>query len=156
MNIMNRFEYIKDSEMEKMDFTKDDVTLPRRSTKHSAGYDFYAPYDFTINPHDKVVVKTGVKCKLDNDKVLLLNIRSSLGIKRDIMMSNTIGVIDADYYGNIDNDGHIMIGLRNLSDDVIKFYKGNKICQGLIMSYFVTDDDDVNSVRVGGVGSTGK
>ena len=97
---------------------KEETLLPLRGTKTSAGYDFHTPVDLEIKPGEKVMFFTDVKAKMNKNEVLLLDIRSSMGIKRDLMIGNTIGVIDSDYYGNPDNDGNIGICLRNLKPEM--------------------------------------
>lgn len=146
---MNKFEWVTDSLIKDLD-----GKLPARSTKHSAGYDFFAPFDFIIDPHSTTKLHfTDVKVKLDSDSVLLLFPRSSLGCK-GIMLANTVGVIDADYYGNPKNDGNIGFMLVNKSDEPVEIKKGDKFMQGIILKYGITDDDNVNTEREGGFGST--
>lgn len=146
---MNKFEWVKDSVVKDLD-----GKLPARSTKHSAGYDFFAPFDFTIDPHSATKLHfTDVKVRLDSDSVLLLFPRSSLGCK-GIMLANTVGIIDADYYGNPKNDGNIGFMLVNKSDEVVEIKKGDKFMQGIIVKYDITDDDNVSAEREGGFGST--
>lgn len=98
--------------------TQGEVALPLRATKTSAGYDFFATEDFSIKPQEKHLMWTDVKCQMEEGDVLLLDVRSSLGVKSDLMMANTIGVVDADYYSNSNNDGNIGICLRNLKPAV--------------------------------------
>lgn len=92
----------------------EEVVLPLRGTKTSAGYDFYATRDLCILPQDKVMFSTDVKAYMKPNEFLMIPIRSSLGAKKDLMISNTIGIVDSDYYDNVDNDGNMMISLRNL------------------------------------------
>ena len=133
----------------------DTIEIPKRSTAHSAGYDFKAPFDIVIQNGHKFKIPTGVKVQLDDDKVLMIAPRSSIGIKHGIRMSNTQGYIDADYYNNIDNEGHIFIELENTSGKDFTCNKGEKFAQGIIIQYFKTEDDDTTNERVGGIGSTG-
>lgn len=133
---------------------------PTRADKGSAGYDFYSPIDIVIYPKTKQLIWTGYKIKLPIDNVLLLDTRSSNGVKKDIVLANTIGVIDSSYYNNISNEGHIGICLKNEGTEPFHISKLDKIAQGIIINYFVTDDDnlfgDFNSKdRTGGFGSTG-
>lgn len=97
---------------------KEETLLPLRGSKTSAGYDFHTPVDLEIKPGDKVMFFTDVKANMNKDEVLLLDVRSSMGIKHDLMIGNTIGVIDSDFYGNKDNDGNIGICLRNLKQEM--------------------------------------
>lgn len=111
---MRKFEPVKE-ELRKVKYKEGEkVLLPLRSTKTSAGYDFYATQDVTIRPQEKVFFSTDVKAMMGEDEWLLLVVRSSKGIKDDLMLANTIGVIDSDYYSNPENDGNIGICLRNL------------------------------------------
>ena len=135
-------------------FSSSDVILPKRQTSQSSGYDFYLPYDVEIKKGEQVLIKTGVKVKLEEDEFLAIFIRSSMGIKKGLNLANQVGIIDSDYYGNIDNDGHIMIAIRNISDNDVLLKKHDRICQGIIMKYLVTDDDKTSSTREGGFGST--
>lgn len=132
------------------------VELPSRGTKFSAGYDFRTLTRVELKPGEQKVVPTGVKAEMDGDDVLLVFPRSSVGIKKGVVLANTVGVIDADYYNNPDNDGHILIALKNLSDSTAVFEKGERIAQGIFVKYGVTSDDKVLSERKGGTGSTGK
>ena len=132
-----------------------DIMIPKRSTAYSAGYDFCAPYDFMIKPNEKYKVPTGIKVDLEPDKVLMIAPRSSIGIKHGIRMTNTQGYVDADYYNNEGNEGHIFIELENTSHLTFVCKKGDKFAQGIIIQYFKTEDDDATTVRTGGIGSTG-
>lgn len=159
---MNKFEKISINQ-----FNKDfgcpggrhyyDIRLPKRATEFSAGYDFYLPYhyDVIIPPGQTKKIPTGIRVKLDNDKVLLIAPRSGLGFKYRLQLDNTIGVIDADYY-NSENEGHIWIKITNDSkeDKTVTIKSGEAFAQGIIMQYFKTDDDDADGVRNGGFGST--
>lgn len=131
------------------------ILLPKRSTKFSAGYDFFLPKNIAVLPHDSIFVWTDVKAFMQEDEVLQLHIRSSVG-KRGIILSNCTGIIDSDYYSNPSNDGNIGIMLRNMTDEVIELMGGEKIMQGVFMKYLVTDDDSATEERIGGIGSTGK
>ena len=131
------------------------ILLPKRSTKHSAGYDFFLPKNVAILPHDSAFVWTDVKAYMQEDEVLLLHIRSSIG-KRGIVLSNCTGIIDSDYYSNPTNDGDIGIMLRNMTDDVIELMGGEKIMQGIFTKYLIADNDNATEERIGGIGSTGK
>jgi len=132
--------------------------LPKRSTKHSAGYDFHTTNSLPvlILPQKTVVFDTGIKVSMESDEVLLMHIRSSVGIKCGIILSNCTGVIDADYYNNPDNEGHIRIALTNIGDVAQTIKPQEKVAQGIFMKYITTDDDNPTGKRVGGIGSTGK
>ena len=131
--------------------------LPSRSTGKSAGYDFYAVDDCTIKRGESKKIISGVKANMENNDVLYLFIRSSLAIKYNLILKNSVGVIDADYY-NADNEGHIMCKFMNDSrdDKHLLIEKGQGMVQGIFMSFGVTVDDDANDERTGGIGSTTK
>lgn len=129
---------------------------PTRGTKYSAGYDFKAPFSFNIAPYETVKLKTNVRCLLPSDKYLKLVPRSSVGIKKNIMVANTCGIIDSDYYNNQETGGNIIIALYNYGEKTQSFAKGDAIVQGIIQPFYITDDDDVQTERVGGIGSTTK
>ena len=132
----------------------EDIILPKRSTKNSAGYDFYSLYDITIKPNERVVIPTGIKVCMNKNEFLGIYIRSSLGFKYNIRMCNQVGIIDADYYNNKDNEGHIFVCLQNESDKEVVIKKGDRFVQGIFMSYLITDDDCATDTRNGGIGST--
>ena len=131
------------------------IKLPTRATEHSAGYDFYSPQDVTVAPHEMVMIWTDVKVHMYNDNALLIIPRSSMG-KHPVMISNTVGLIDSDYYNNPDNDGNIGFRLLNLGDTPYEIKTGDRIGQGIFIKYGITDDDHAEAVRSGGYGSTGK
>lgn len=132
------------------------VELPKRKTKKSAGYDFFAVEDFTLYPNKLCIVPTGVKAYMEDDEVLYLHIRSSVAFKRGVRMLNSIGVIDADFVDNPDNEGEISLGLLSHNDDIVRIQKGERIAQGVFHKFLITDDDDAEGKRVGGIGSTDK
>ena len=134
------------------------INLPVRSTKNSAGYDMEAAEDVVIpafRPGQKpVLVKTGLKAYMQFDEVLILANRSSNPGKKGLILANSIGVVDSDYYGNPDNDGHIMFAFFNFKDEDIEIKKGERIGQGMFQKYLVTDNDIAGAERTGGFGST--
>lgn len=129
------------------------IILPNRATKYSAGYDFYSPIDFTMKPKETIKIPTGIRCKMNDDIVLMIYPRSSLGFKYSMWLNNTVGIIDSDYF-NSDNEGHIFIKFTNLGDKEFSVKKGSAFAQGIFTKYYVTFDDDVNNIRNGGLGST--
>lgn len=132
----------------------DDIKLPKRATKHSAGYDFFMPTTLSLAPGGYFIIKTGIKCQLDPDKVLLIAPRSSLGFKYKIHLANTIGVIDSDYYNNEKNEGHIMIKICNGSSEKVRIEKGEAFAQGIITQFFTAEEEEITTERKGGIGST--
>lgn len=146
---------------EKVERVKDlDFSLPVRSTAKSAGYDFSCIETITIPPYkagDKpTLVPTGVKCKMQDDEYLMLVNRSSNPKKKNLVIPNSMGIIDADYYGNPDNDGEMMFAFYNLGTEPVTIEKGYAIGQGIFCKYYITDDDNATGERLGGFGSTNK
>ena len=162
-----------------------DAVLPVRKTAKSAGYDFTVAEDIVIPSYDKLMynfpslepnplsldemgrltkefkikptlVPTGIKCELDSNTYLELSVRSSCPLKYWLILANGVGVIDADYYNNPDNEGHIYFQVINLSPYDIQLRKGDVIGQGIIKYYLTTDDDNASGERLGGFGSTSK
>ena len=150
---MRKFEVVRE------DAIKYDVVptkMPARATKHSAGYDIYSPISVTIQPKTMEMIWTNIKAQFNSDEVLLLCVTSGMG-KNGIMVANTIGVIDCDYYGNVSNDGNLGFRLYNFSDEPYKIEVGDKIGQGIFMKYLTVDDEaEITATRVGGYGSTVK
>ena len=139
-------------------FENSEIHLPERKTKFSAGYDIEAAEDCTILPHksgDKpALVKTGLKVAMNDDEYLMLCNRSSNPFKKGLVLANSIGVIDADYYGNSDNDGHIMYAFYNFFDKELKIKKGDIIGQAIFSKYYIAESDVAEAQREGGFGST--
>ena len=131
------------------------IKLPRRKTRLSAGYDIASPLSFTLRPGESIKFPTGLKCYMKEDDVLLIHVRSSVGFKYHTILSNGTGVIDADYV-NADNEGHIFVKLVNHGDKDFVVYAGDDVVQGIFMKYDITDDDIASGERTGGFGSTGK
>lgn len=166
-------------------FADKDISLPVRKTAQSAGYDFQVAEDIIIQPYlyhiDRMkdamsympyelsqmakwtkelnakprLVSTGIKCKLEPGTYLELSMRSSTPLKHWLILANAIGIIDADYYNNPDNEGEIFFQVINLSPFPIRLRKGDTIGQGIIKEYLVTEDDKSIGMRKGGFGSTG-
>ena len=135
--------------------TKSNITLPTRATKSSIAYDFYSPVDTVINPMQSVMIWTDVKAKFNTDEALLINVRSSMG-KFPIMIANTQGWIESDYYSNPDNDGNIGVRLFNLSTEPYFIKAGDRIAQGMFIKYLEADNGNTTQERDGGFGSSGK
>ena len=136
------------------------INLPVRKTKYSAGYDIEAAEDVVIPSFKKgmapTLIKTGIKAYMKDDEVLMLYNRSSNPKKKGLILANSVGVIDKDYYGNSDNDGHIMFAFYNMKDEDIVIKKGDAIGQAVFQKYLMTDNDNAQGERVGGFGSTNK
>lgn len=134
------------------------INLPVRKTKYSAGYDIEAAEDVVIPSFKKgmnpTLVKTGLKAYMQDDEVMLLYNRSSNPKKKGLIVANSVGVIDKDYYGNSDNDGHIMFAFYNIKEEDVEIKKGEAIGQAIFQKYLVTDDDVAQGERIGGFGST--
>ena len=156
---MRKFEVISEKEYEKVLKDKceyDDIKLPTRSTKHSAGYDFISPFAFELKPGETIKVPSGIKVAMNNDEFLALLVRSSMGFKYNIRLCNQVGIVDSDYYNNPDNEGHMFIALKNEGEKVFTVEKGDKYAQGIFQKYLLTDDDEADGERTGGFGSTNK
>lgn len=132
------------------------IDLPVKGSTDSAGYDFKSNEFYALNPNDKHIFWTDIKAKLNKGTFLLLVIRSSVGIKQNIRLANTIGIVDSDYYGNKDNDGNIGICLHNYGDEMIFINRGDRIAQGIVVPYESLDNVNKINKRIGGFGSTGK
>lgn len=141
---------------EKCSCANENTKLPARSTNHSAGYDFYSPVPVAIGPGNSGTIKTNVKARMEPDDVLMIFPRSSMGIKKHVMLSNSVGIIDSDFYDNPDNEGNIIVSLYNYGDRILEIKPGEKIAQGIFVKFGVTDDDKAEGTRTGGIGSTGK
>ena len=141
-------------------FENEGINLPKRKTKYSAGYDIEAAEDVVIPSFKKgmnpTLVKTGIKAYMQDDEALMLYNRSSNPKKKGLILANSVGVVDKDYYENPDNDGHIMFAFYNIKDEDTIVKKGDAIGQGIFQKYFISDNDKAEGERVGGVGSTSK
>lgn len=135
----------------------DEIILPKRATKGSAGYDFFSTLDFTLEPGQTIKIPTGVRAWMEEGWVLKLYPRSGLGFKYRLQMNNTVGIIDSDYYDS-DNEGHIFIKITNDSNEgkTISLKQGEGFAQGIFVEYGITVDDEAGGVRNGGFGSTTK
>lgn len=136
----------------------DSIKLPKRATTGSAGYDFYAPVDITLEKGKSVLIPTGIRSKIEDGWVLQIFPRSGLGFKHRVQLDNTVGIIDADYY-NSSNEGHIMIKLScDAHDDghTVLLSAGDGFAQGIFLQFGITVDDDASGIRDGGFGSTTK
>lgn len=158
MQIQARFKKVSYSQFKdygsKEDY--DIIKLPQRATRGSAGYDFFAPTEFTLEPKQSITIATGIRAVMppESDYFLAIFPRSGLGFKYKLRLDNTVGIIDADYWQS-DNEGHIFIRMTNESDKTLHIDKGSAFAQGIFMSAFTTADDDATErKRNGGLGST--
>lgn len=133
------------------------IALPQRATRGSAGYDFYAPFAFSLPPGSTIKIPTGIRVKMDEDWVLKLYPRSGLGFKYRLQLNNTVGIIDSDYYFS-DNEGHIFAKITNDSNEgkTLEIGAGSGFMQGIFIEYGITTDDNAEGIRNGGFGSTTK
>lgn len=151
---MRKFELVKRLKGRK------DLKLPERSTTKSAGYDFFAIEDVEVPPYkigdNPTMIATGIKAKMEDDEYLMLVNRSSNPKKKKLVIPNSLGVIDADYYNNEDNDGEMFFGFYNLSRETILITKGEKLGQGIFQKFLKVEEDNATAKRRGGIGSTDK
>ena len=131
------------------------LQLPGRATRGSAGYDFYAPFSFSLAPGETIKIPTGIRAWMEEGWVLKLYPRSGLGFKYRLQMNNTVGIIDSDYFDS-DNEGHIFIKMTNATNEgkTVEIAQGTGFAQGIFLEYGITVDDEAESVRNGGFGST--
>lgn len=147
--------YVKESKLGEI---LNGIHLPNRATSKSAGYDFYSPMNFVLQPRQTIKIPTGIKCSIKENCVLQIYPRSSMGFKYRLRLDNTVGIIDSDYYNNSNNEGHIFIKVTNEGDEILKIATGDRFAQGIFIAYDITEDDVINDdvVRIGGIGSTDK
>ena len=133
------------------------IRLPLRATAGSAGYDFYTPVDFRLEPGQEITIPTGIRAQMQEGWVLVCCPRSGLGFKFRLQLNNTVGIIDSDYYYS-DNEGQIFAKITNDSNEgkTVEVEAGDGFMQGIFVQYGITLDDDVTEVRNGGFGSTTK
>lgn len=131
------------------------VVLPERKTSGSAGYDLCAAADVTIEPGTVALVPTGLKAYMEAGEFLGIFIRSSVAVKYRLSLVNGQGIVDADYYDNPDNEGHIMLAVINLGDQAVRLRRGMRVAQGIFQRYLLADGDAAAGIRQGGYGSTG-
>ena len=155
---MRKFEKVSIDEFSKYYDKKlyEEYDLPKRMTRHSAGYDFLAIEGFTIKPGEIKKIPTGYKATFGNDEMLMIFVRSSMGFKYNVRMTNQVGIIESDYYNNIDNEGHMFVSLQNEGDRNFVVKKGEGYAQGIFTKFLICDDDITTNERQGGLGSTNK
>ena len=146
-------EFIKDTKLTEKEYNE--ITLPKRATQNSAGYDFYLLEDLVLKPGEIKKVPTGIKAAMNNDEVLMIYIRSSLGFKYNLRLCNGTGIIDSDYYNNVDNEGHILIAIPNERTTLLNLKKNDRFVQGIFIKYLTADNEkNIKETRTGGIGST--
>lgn len=133
----------------------EEYQLPERKTKHSAGYDFKAIEDFEIAPGEVKKIPTGYKAKYLEDEMLIIVVRSSVGFKYNVRMTNQVGIIDSDFYNNEENEGHMFVSLQNEGDKVFKVKKGEGYAQGIFVKY-LTCGEEVDTKRTSWTGNPKK
>lgn len=139
------------------EYINQEINLPKRNTMHSAGYDFEAAVEITLPPKTITAVPTGIKAYMQDGEVLQMYARSSLAMKKHLVLINSVGIIDKDYYNNESNEGHIQILLFNYGEEAVVLQKGERVSQGIFQPYLTVDNEAVSNVkRLGGFGSTGK
>jgi len=157
---MRSFEKISYQQFQK-DFSNDveydTIKIPKRKTISSAGYDFFLPFNLIIKPNETIKIPTGIKVCLEANEFLSIVVRSSLGIKYNMRMCNQVGIIDADYYNNEENEGHIITFIKNEGSEIVELEQGKGFVQGILLNYLtVSDEESINDRRNGGFGSTDK
>lgn len=130
--------------------------LPARSTKNSAGYDFFNPKNVVCKSHQITMIPTGIKAQFPEDEALFLFNRSSNPKKKGLIILNGVGVVDSDYYNNPENEGEMAFVFYNMLDEDVTILAGEKLGQGIFMKYAKVDNDEAEGERKGGFGSTGK
>lgn len=133
----------------------ENLRLPERSTKGSAGYDFKSPVSFYLEPGHAITIPTGIRAKIEDGWFLMCLPRSGMGFKYQICLANSVGIIDADFY-NSDNEGHIHLKLVNRGDKTVTVDAGDNFAQGIFVPFGITYDDAADGIRNGGFGSTGR
>ena len=152
-NKIRGFEVISDEFRKHPDV---DIKLPKRGSSKSARYDICTPVDIIIPPNGiSDAIQTDIKAYMLDDEYLEIVPRSSIGFKKGLMLINTCGIIDSDYYNNVDNDGNIGFKFKNLTNETVKIKAGERILQGIFKKYLTIDNDDCDIIRTGGTGSTG-
>ena len=146
------FEQFKKDVVDDIDLY-DEYRLPQRDSNSTAGYDIYLLEDLAIEPNEIKKIPTGIKSFFEKDEVLFLIVRSSMGFKYNIRLCNQVGVIDADYYNNESNEGHMYVALQNEGTKDFVINKGDAYAQGIIIKYLTCGEEN-NQKRTGGIGST--
>lgn len=147
---MRKFEFVENMKEGSL------LKLPERSTKNSAGYDFFNPNKVICKSHEITMIPTGIKAQFPEDEALFLFNRSSNPKKKGLIILNGVGVVDSDYYNNADNEGEMAFVFYNMLNEDVTLEAGEKLGQGIFMKYAKVDNDTAEAERTGGFGSTGK
>ena len=147
--------YRPDAAEEEVRTVYDGIVLPKRATKGSAGYDFFAPAETVLGPGEEITIPTGIRVKIKPGYVLILFPRSSLGFRYRLQLNNTAGIIDSDYY-HAENEGHIFVRMINDSrqGQTVRIEPGQGMVQGILLPFGIAEDDEAMAERTGGFGST--
>lgn len=154
-DMINTYGEFPEDEMQKI---YDNIKLPKRATKGSAGYDLFSPMTYEMGVGVSTKIPTGIRVRIDEGWVLQMYPRSSFGFKYRMQIDNTTPIIDQDYY-NAKNEGHIFVKIScdaHDPDTTLRINEGEAFVQGIFVPYGVTEDDDTDGIRVGGIGSTSK
>lgn len=145
------FEIVSDKNKKNKDI---ETKLPTKGSKNSAGYDLYSKEEIILQPGESHIFWTDIKSYMVNDEVLKIYIRSSLGIKKDLILKNQVGIIDSDYFDNLKNEGNIGVCLKNNGTKEQKIEIGDRIAQGIFSNILLADNIESEEERKGGIGST--
>ena len=142
--------------LQQADSIYDAITIPKRATGGSAGYDICTPVDISLKPGESIKIPTGIRVTMREDYCLFIMPRSGLGSKYRFQLNNTVGVIDSDYYFS-DNEGHIFVPMINDSREgkTLELKAGSAFVQAIFCRFGITEDDEAEGTRNGGFGSTG-
>jgi len=132
-----------------------DYKTPKRGTKCSAGYDFYAIQPFSIQPGEVMKIPTGCKMKCNEDEMLMIVVRGSMGFKYNVRLCNQVGIVETDYYNNPNNEGHLWVALQNHGEEEFCVKQGQAFAQGIFTKFLTVDNEEIiENERKGGFGST--
>lgn len=122
----------------------------KRETKHSAGYDISVLETKIIEPKEFYVFETEANFKIKEDEFAMIVPRSSIGIKKNLMLMNTVGIIDSDFYPNT-----IKMALVNYGNEPVEIKSGDRVAQAIILKYETLENEETpTKERTGGIGST--
>jgi dUTP pyrophosphatase len=136
----------------------ENIKLPERKTEFSAGYDISVPVRAIIKPGERTIIPIGIKAVFNSDEArsfhLEIHVRSSVGIRRGLVLANGTAIIDSDYAENPDNEGCLMVALWNTSDETVRLECGERVAQGIFAIHGIASNDNAKGERTGGIGST--